>query len=82
MRTRQQGDYLTIDAAMHTKSVKEYMINEKIPKMQRDNMHLLADGAHVLWIPGYRISQRYKVEESTSRILQVRFRGGSDGGTN
>ena len=82
LRTRQQGDYLTIDAAMHTKSVKEYMINEKIPKMQRDNMHLLADGAHVLWIPGYRISQRYKVEESTSRILQVRFRGGSDGGTN
>ena len=81
MRTRQQGDYLTIDAAMHTKSVKEYMINEKIPKMQRDSMHLLADGAHILWIPGYRISQRYKVDENTRRILQVRLRGGSDGGT-
>ena len=81
LRTRQQGDYLTIDAAMHTKSVKEYMINEKIPKMQRDSMHLLADGAHILWIPGYRISQRYKVDENTRRILQVRLRGGSDGGT-
>ncbi len=82
LRTRQQGDYLMIDAAMHTKSVKQYMVNEKIPKMQRDSMHLLADGSHVLWIPGYRISQRYKVDESTRRILQVRFRGGSDGGTN
>ncbi len=82
LRTRRQGDYLTIDAAMHTKSVKQYMINEKIPRMRRDSMHLLADGAHVLWIPGYRISQSYKVDESTKRILQVRFRGGNDGGTN
>ncbi len=82
LRTRRQGDYLTIDGAMHTKSVKQYMINEKIPKMQRDGMHLLADGSHVLWIPGYRISQKYKVEESTERILEVRLEGGSDGGTN
>ena len=82
LRTRQQGDYLTIDAAMHTKSVKQYMINEKIPKMQRDSMYLLADGAHILWIPGYRISQNYKVDESTKRILQVRFRGGNNGRTN
>mgnify|MGYP001036211835 CR=1 FL=1 len=82
LRTRRQGDYLTIDAAMHTKSVKQYMINEKIPKMQRDRMHLLVDGSHVLWVPGYRISQHYKVDESTERILQVRFRGGSNGGTN
>ena len=82
LRTRQKGDYLTIDAAMHTKSVKQYMINEKIPKVQRDNMHLLVDGSHVLWIPGYRISQNYKVDESTRRILQVQFRGGNHGGTN
>ncbi len=82
LRTRQPGDYLTIDGALHTKSVKQYMINEKIPKLQRDNMHILVDGAHVLWIPGYRISERYKVEESTKRILQVRLRGGRHGGTN
>ncbi len=82
LRTRRQGDYMTIDEAMHTKTVKQYMINEKIPKMQRDSMHLLADGSHVLWIPGYRISQKYKVEESTERILEVRLEGGSNGGTN
>ena len=82
LRKRQPGDYLTIDAAMHTKSVKQYMINEKIPKMRRDSMHLLADGSHVLWIPGYRISQKYKVEENTERILEVRLEGGSNGGTN
>lgn len=76
LRTRQAGDYLTINAAMQKKSVKEYMVNEKIPKMQRERIYLLADGAHILWIPGYRISQYYKVDESTKRILQVQLRGG------
>lgn len=81
LRTRQQGDYLTIDTSLRTKSVKQYMINEKIPKIQRGSMYLLADGAHVMWIPGYRISQYYKVDESTKRILQVSIRGGRNGGT-
>ena len=82
LRTRRQGDYLTIDTALHSKSVKQYMINEKIPKRQRDSMYILADGAHILWVPGYRISQGYKVDESTKRILQVQLRGGFHGGTN
>ncbi|MBO5474105.1 MAG: tRNA lysidine(34) synthetase TilS [Lachnospiraceae bacterium] len=79
LRTRREGDYLTIDASLNTKSVKQYMINEKIPKIQRGSMYLLADGSHVMWIPGYRMSQYYKVDESTKRILQVSIRGGRNG---
>ncbi|MCI9315755.1 MAG: tRNA lysidine(34) synthetase TilS [Lachnospiraceae bacterium] len=82
LRTKRPGDFLSIDAALHKKSVKQYMINEKIPKIQRDSMYLLADGSHIMWIPGYRISQQYKVDESTRRILQVQLRGGHHGGTN
>ncbi len=82
LRTRQAGDYLAIDKALHTKSLKQYMINEKIPKMQRDSMYVLADGSHILWVPDHRISQYYKVDESTKCILQVQLRGGYHGGTN
>ena len=82
LRARRRGDYLTIDTALHTKSVKQYMIDEKIPKKQRDSMYILADGSHILWVPGYRISEFYKVDESTKRILQVQLRGGYYGGTN
>ena len=82
LRTRRPGDYLTIDEALHTQSVKQYMINEKIPKAKRDSMYLLADGAHILWVPGHRVSRQYRVEKNTRRILEVRLRGGNDGGTN
>ncbi len=82
LRTRRQGDYLTIDDALHTQSVKQYMINEKIPKAKRDDVYLLADGSHILWVPGHRVSRQYRVEKNTRRILEVRLRGGNDGGTN
>jgi tRNA(Ile)-lysidine synthase len=79
LRTRQKGDYLTIDSALVTKSVKQYMINEKIPKSQRASMYLLADDTHVMWIPGHRISEYYKVNAGTKHVLQVSIRGERNG---
>ena len=76
LRTRKTGDYLTIDDSLRKKSIKDYMINEKIPKAQREHIYMLADGAHILWVPGYRISQYYKVDENTESVLQVRLGGG------
>jgi len=79
LRTREKGDYLTIDKALRKKTIKEYMVNEKIPEIRRKSIYLLADGSHIVWIPGYRISQYYKVDENTKRILQVRLKEEKDG---
>lgn len=76
LRNRKTGDYLTINQALSRKSLQDYMINEKIPRRERDNIWLLADGQHILWVIGYRISQEYKVSEETKEILQVQLRGG------
>ena len=53
------------------KLLKEYFINEKIPKDERDQIYLMADGNHIIWVIGYRMSQFYKVSESTKNILKV-----------
>jgi tRNA(Ile)-lysidine synthase len=70
-RTRETGDYLTINEDLSKKTLKDYMIGEKIPKNKRGELYVLADGNHILWVPGHRISQYYKVTEYTKRILQV-----------
>lgn len=65
------------------KTVKSYMIDEKIPKARRDEIPLLADGNHILWIVGYRISEYYKITDDTKEVLQVKilqFDGGKDHG--
>ena len=44
---------------------------EKIKKEDRDTMPLLADGNHIVWIPGYRISAYYKVTPETKNIIRI-----------
>jgi tRNA(Ile)-lysidine synthase len=44
---------------------------EKFPRKIREEIPLLAEGSHVLWITGHRISEAYKVDEDTRTILQV-----------
>ena len=74
VRTRRTGDYITLKGG-HRKSVKSYMIDGKIPRQERDRIPLLAEGSHVLWIVGYRISEYYKVTEETKEILQAQAYG-------
>ena len=83
VRTRKTGDYLTIadgkGGQIH-KSLKDYMINAKIPKERREEIPVVADGEHILWLVGWRISEYYKINRNTRRILQVQLRGGCEGG--
>ncbi len=84
IRTRRQGDYLTIaDKRGNTvhKSLKDYMITEKIPREIRDEIPVIAVGSHVLWLAGWRISQAFKVDDNTKRVLQVRLLGTKFGGS-
>lgn len=71
VRTRQPGDYITL-ADGNTKALRRFMIDEKIPKAMRDGVPLLADGSHVMWVIGYRISSYYKVGPETKEIFQAR----------
>jgi tRNA(Ile)-lysidine synthase len=75
VRTRQNGDYITLSGGGR-KTVTRYMIDEKVPKEKRDQILLLADGHHILWIIGYRISEYYKVTAHTRYVLQVEKNGG------
>lgn len=52
------------------------MIDEKIPQKQRDRIPVLAEGSHVVWLIGYRISEYYKVTAQTKQILEVAVDGG------
>ena len=80
MRHRQPGDYITIDKAGNTQKLKQYFINEKIPRSQRDAVWLAADGPHIMWIVGYRQNQTYQVTDSTRRILEIQLYKGEDHG--
>lgn len=81
LRTRRPGDYLELAGGAH-KKLKDYLIDCKIPREERDQCILLADGSHIIWVAGMRISEGYKVTDRTRRILKVQKIecGGTDDG--
>ncbi len=77
-RGRQEGDYLTISDDGRRKKLKKYLIDEKVPLSQRDSLLLIADGDHIVWAVGMRISAHYKITAATKRVLKLTFTDGRD----
>ena len=64
---------MVIDQKGHRQKLKDYLVNEKVPRKQRDKILLLADGSHILWVVGGRMSEYYKITEQTRQILEVHY---------
>ena len=73
VRFRHEGDYLTVNDQNAKKLLSDYMTNEKIPSDKRDEIPLLADNDHILWVVGYRISNYYKVTDETKKIVVATY---------
>lgn len=73
VRTRQSGDYLAVNEEGKCQKLKSWFINEKIPRGLRDEMLLVADGHHIVWIPGRRMSCACQISNRTKRILEIKI---------
>ena len=80
VRNRMPGDYLVIDETGKTQKLKDFFINEKVPKEKRGQILLLTEGSRILWIQGYRMGANYKVTDRTGRVLQVTVKDPPDRG--
>lgn len=76
IRHRKPGDRMGVLFSGGSKKLKDYLIDRKIPQKERDNLWLLAVGQDILWIVGDRISEKYKVTNTTRQILHIQIKGG------
>ena len=75
-RNRMPGDIFFPFGSAGSKKLKDYFIDEKIPKEERDSILLIADGKEIIWIPGKRLSGKYKITENTKEAFRMKlFRG-------
>lgn len=73
LRNRQPGDYMIVDDKGSRKKLKNYFIDMKIPQEKRDEILLLAEGSHIVWVVGYRISAFFKVTDETKHIMKITY---------
>ena len=70
-RTRKTGDFIAMKQGR--KKIKDLFIDEKIPRQEREIFPLISMGQEVLWAVGLRVSESYKVEETTEQVLYIRI---------
>ncbi len=76
LRNRNPGDIFSPMGLKGSKKLKDYFIDEKIPKEERDSVELIADGKEIVWVVGKRLSENYKITNSTKDVLKIKiFRG-------
>jgi tRNA(Ile)-lysidine synthetase-like protein len=71
LRNRRSGDRFQPLGMSGTKKLKDFFIDEKIPRVLRDSIPVLTDGNDILWIIGYRIDGRFKITSDTKTQLEV-----------
>lgn len=73
LRNRRKGDRIVPIGMNSSKKLKDFFIDKKIPRDERDKIPLLVDGNNIVWIIGYRVSEKYKITEHTKNVLVVEY---------
>ncbi|EKE02591.1 MAG: hypothetical protein ACD_20C00357G0014 [uncultured bacterium] len=71
-RTRKEGDTIQPFGMPGTMKLKKYLINKGVPEFERDKLPVLAVNSEVLWITGVGISEKIKVKNIPTHILEVK----------
>ncbi|HEX3031487.1 MAG TPA: tRNA lysidine(34) synthetase TilS [Bacillota bacterium] len=72
IRNRRPGDVFYPQGAPGKKKLKEYLIDSKIPRQEREAIPLLCSGNEVLWVIGRRKSESCRVTPETHRVLKLK----------
>ena len=73
VRNRRQGDRFQPYGMRGTKKIKDFLIDAKVPRYERDSIPLLVCGDQILWIIGYTTSDAFKIESDTRQYLYLRY---------
>jgi tRNA(Ile)-lysidine synthase len=73
VRNRRDGDIFKPVKSIGTKKLKEFFIDNKIPRDERDKFPLIAINKEIIWIIGNKTSDNYKVTDNTKSVLMIKF---------
>lgn len=76
MRNRRDGDRIKLVSRPFTTSIKK-LFNRDIPLENRDSVMFLSDDNGVIYLEGYGVADRVKVDEYTQNVLIVKASEGN-----
>ncbi|NJM26141.1 MAG: tRNA lysidine(34) synthetase TilS [Bacteroidia bacterium] len=68
-RSWREGDLFVPLGMTHTKKVSDFLIDSKVPLPDKQHITVVTSGEQIVWLPGLRIADPFKVTDKTRRIL-------------
>lgn len=76
VRSPRPGDRFMPLGMKGYKKISDFLIDEKIPLYDKENVQLLCSGNDIAWVVGLRIDERFKVTQHTTTIMLLRQKEG------
>jgi len=69
IKNRENGDRFYPAGLQGQKKLKDFFIDKKVARDERDIIPIIRDDNGIVWIVGYRQDRRYLVDDNTSKVL-------------
>lgn len=73
VRGRKPGDYFYPFGFDKKKKLQDFFVDEKVPRDERDTVPVIESNGDIVCIAGYRLDDRFKIDDNTKRCLQIKI---------
>lgn len=73
LRRWSQGDYFHPFGMKGSKKLSKYFKDEKLSLTEKENLWLLCSAEQIVWIIGYRMDERFKVDRQSEKIIKIEY---------
>lgn len=72
LRIWQPGDWFCpLGLGGKRQKVSDFLVNQKVPRTEKDRVYVLESQGQIAWIVGYRVDERFKITEKTRMTVRV-----------
>lgn len=71
LRKWQRGDYFYPLGMNKKKKISNFLVDEKVSVLDKEQTYVLLSGEHIIAIVGKRIDDRFKVNDATKKSLEI-----------
>jgi tRNA(Ile)-lysidine synthase len=72
-RTWEKGDWFVPLGMKGKKKLSDFMIDKKIPLNLKNRIMVLLSDGNIAWVAGYRLDDRFKVQDDTKKVLKITY---------
>lgn len=72
LRSWREGDvFCPLGMKGKEKKLSDFLIDEKVPRDQKGEVLVVADGEKIVWVCGMRVDERFRVDRKTKRVMKL-----------